>query len=85
MSHNFLFYFNECLILIHLLQCTLFLGDSTLSNFLSYRREKLVRDHPNDNAQLLTGVQFQDGVVGKALKGNSLTLSTLYIFLNALI
>jgi len=29
-------------------------GDTTLSNFLRYRREKLVQDIPNDNAQLLT-------------------------------
>lgn len=29
-------------------------GDATLSNFLRYRREKLVQDMPNDNAQLLT-------------------------------
>ena len=32
-------------------------GDTTLTNFLHYRRERLVQDHPNDNAQLLTGVQ----------------------------
>uniref|UniRef100_A0A8D9DYB4 Disintegrin and metalloproteinase domain-containing protein 12 n=1 Tax=Cacopsylla melanoneura TaxID=428564 RepID=A0A8D9DYB4_9HEMI len=44
-------------------------GDLTLNNFLTYRRERLVREHPNDNAQLLTGMTFQDGVVGKALKG----------------
>lgn len=29
-------------------------GDTTLTNFLRYRREKLVQDIPNDNAQLLT-------------------------------
>lgn len=29
-------------------------GDTTLTNFLHYRREKLVKEHPNDNAQLLT-------------------------------
>jgi len=29
-------------------------GDTTLTNFLHYRREHLVKDHPNDNAQLLT-------------------------------
>nr|XP_050862590.1 uncharacterized protein LOC127069525 [Vespula vulgaris] len=44
-------------------------GDNTLSNFLRYRREKLVHDMPNDNAQLLTRIQFEGGVVGKALKG----------------
>ncbi|XP_034254844.1 disintegrin and metalloproteinase domain-containing protein 19 isoform X2 [Thrips palmi] len=44
-------------------------GDTTLTNFLHYRRERLVKEHPNDNAQLLTRVQFDNGVVGKALKG----------------
>ena len=44
-------------------------GDDTLTNFLHYRRERLVKDHPNDNAQLLTGIRFEGGVVGKALKG----------------
>lgn len=29
-------------------------GDATLSNFLRYRRERLVKAMPNDNAQLLT-------------------------------
>lgn len=31
-------------------------GDATLTNFLHYRRERLVKEHPNDNAQLLTYV-----------------------------
>ncbi|XP_025201152.1 disintegrin and metalloproteinase domain-containing protein 9 [Melanaphis sacchari] len=44
-------------------------GDTTLTNFLHYRRDHLVKDHPNDNAQLLTKIQFENGVVGKALKG----------------
>ena len=44
-------------------------GDTTLKNFLHYRKERLVKDHPNDNAQLLTGIHFEAGVVGKALKG----------------
>lgn len=44
-------------------------GDTTLTNFLHYRRERLVKEHPNDNAQLLTRIQFDNGVVGKALKG----------------
>ncbi|GAB6023339.1 hypothetical protein CHUAL_008140 [Chamberlinius hualienensis] len=44
-------------------------GDTTLTNFLHYRRQRLVRDHPNDNAQLITGIAFNGGVVGKALKG----------------
>ncbi|XP_030376058.1 disintegrin and metalloproteinase domain-containing protein 12 [Scaptodrosophila lebanonensis] len=44
-------------------------GDVTLRNFLNYRSTKLVLDHPNDNAQLLTKEVFAGGVVGKALKG----------------
>ncbi|XP_065167379.1 disintegrin and metalloproteinase domain-containing protein 12-like isoform X2 [Atheta coriaria] len=44
-------------------------GDITLTNFLHYRREKLIKEHPNDNAQLLTKFTFENGVVGKALKG----------------
>ncbi|XP_043653610.1 disintegrin and metalloproteinase domain-containing protein 12 [Drosophila teissieri] len=44
-------------------------GDVTLRNFLNYRSTKLVVEHPNDNAQLLTKENFAGGVVGKALKG----------------
>ncbi|CAL4062248.1 unnamed protein product, partial [Meganyctiphanes norvegica] len=44
-------------------------GDKTLTNFLNYRKVRLIQEHPNDNAQLLTGKQFTAGVVGKALKG----------------
>ncbi|XP_008199895.2 disintegrin and metalloproteinase domain-containing protein 12 [Tribolium castaneum] len=44
-------------------------GDTTLTSFLHYRRNKLVKEHPNDNAQLLTKYNFDNGVVGKALKG----------------
>ncbi|KAH8330219.1 hypothetical protein KR067_000193, partial [Drosophila pandora] len=44
-------------------------GDVTLRNFLNYRSTKLVVEHPNDNAQLLTKETFAGGVVGKALKG----------------
>ncbi|XP_068217843.1 uncharacterized protein [Palaemon carinicauda] len=44
-------------------------GDKTLTNFLNYRKVRLIREHPNDNAQLLIGTQFAAGVVGKALKG----------------
>uniref|UniRef100_T1JKJ7 Peptidase M12B domain-containing protein n=1 Tax=Strigamia maritima TaxID=126957 RepID=T1JKJ7_STRMM len=44
-------------------------GDTTLTNFLHYRRERLVSEIPNDNAQLITGITFEGGVVGKALKG----------------
>lgn len=43
-------------------------GDKTLKNFLTYRRKALIKDHPNDNAQLLTQIQFEGGVVGKKLK-----------------
>ncbi|XP_064599633.1 disintegrin and metalloproteinase domain-containing protein 12-like [Liolophura sinensis] len=43
--------------------------NATLDNFLRYRRERINPYHPNDNAQLLTGVTFKDGVVGKAVKG----------------
>ncbi|XP_047526248.1 disintegrin and metalloproteinase domain-containing protein 12 [Pieris napi] len=44
-------------------------GDKTLTAFLHYRRDRLLRDIPNDNAHLLTQQKFKDGVVGKALKG----------------
>ncbi|GBP06242.1 Disintegrin and metalloproteinase domain-containing protein 12 [Eumeta japonica] len=44
-------------------------GDTTLTNFLHYRKLRLLKDIPNDNAQLLTRQTFKDGVVGKALKG----------------
>lgn len=44
-------------------------GDTTLKNFLHYRKKILVIEHPNDNAQLLTKEIFESGVVGKALKG----------------
>ena len=29
-------------------------GDQTLTNFLIYRKIRLIPNHPNDNAQLLT-------------------------------
>ncbi|KAG5877205.1 hypothetical protein JTB14_017707 [Gonioctena quinquepunctata] len=44
-------------------------GDTTLTNFLHYRRETLIKAHSNDNSQLLTKFNFDNGVVGKALKG----------------
>ncbi|XP_022902452.2 disintegrin and metalloproteinase domain-containing protein 12 isoform X1 [Onthophagus taurus] len=44
-------------------------GDVTLAHFLHYRREILMKSHPNDNAQLITKKTFNNGVVGKALKG----------------
>lgn len=40
-------------------------SDKTLKKFLNYRRKELIKDHPNDNAQLLTEIQFEGGVVGK--------------------
>lgn len=40
-------------------------ADITLRNFLNYRRTKLVLEHPNDSAQLLTKIKFEKGVVGK--------------------
>lgn len=48
-------------------------GDKTLKNFLHYRKKVLIKDHPNDNAQLLTKETFDGGVVGKALKGTICT------------
>ena len=33
-------------------------GDETLTNFLHYRRVRLSKEHPNDNAQLLTYVNY---------------------------
>ncbi|XP_059048466.1 disintegrin and metalloproteinase domain-containing protein 19, partial [Achroia grisella] len=44
-------------------------GDTTLNNFLDYRRHVLLRHIPNDNAHLITRQKFTEGVVGKALKG----------------
>lgn len=44
-------------------------ADLTLQRFLHYRKQVLLNNIPNDNAQLLTGVHFDKGVVGKALKG----------------
>ncbi|CAL1542854.1 unnamed protein product [Lymnaea stagnalis] len=44
-------------------------ADKTMENFLRYRRERINPYHHNDNAQLITGVFFEHGVVGKAIKG----------------
>lgn len=44
-------------------------GDSTLTNFLKYRYEKLLPKYHHDNAQLITNTSFNGSVVGKALKG----------------
>ena len=38
-------------------------GDTTLKNFLHYRKERLVKEHPNDNAQLLTGIHFEGKIL----------------------
>lgn len=40
----------------------------TLENFKIYRQRKLNRYHINDNAQLLTKVEFDEGIVGKLLE-----------------
>uniref|UniRef100_A0A182QQ78 Disintegrin and metalloproteinase domain-containing protein 12 n=1 Tax=Anopheles farauti TaxID=69004 RepID=A0A182QQ78_9DIPT len=42
----------------------------TLTSFLAYRRDQLLRQIPNDNAHLLTAVRFPDGVIGKAELGS---------------
>ncbi|CAG5123767.1 unnamed protein product, partial [Candidula unifasciata] len=44
-------------------------ADNTMENFLRYRKERINPYHHNDNAQLITGVFFDHGVVGKAIKG----------------
>ena len=44
-------------------------GDQTLRNFLAYRRQSLVVDHPNDYAVLLTGQKFDGGIIEKTLRG----------------
>ncbi|EDV92745.1 zinc metalloproteinase-disintegrin-like berythractivase [Drosophila grimshawi] len=44
-------------------------GTLTLRHFINYRRTKLMADHPNDHAQLLTKEKFADSVVGKSPKG----------------
>ncbi|VBB30894.1 unnamed protein product [Acanthocheilonema viteae] len=43
-------------------------SDTTLWNFLNWRKG-LLKDHPHDNAHLLTGVVFENNIVGKAFKG----------------
>ncbi|XP_064630043.1 disintegrin and metalloproteinase domain-containing protein 9-like isoform X2 [Lineus longissimus] len=44
-------------------------AEKTMNNFLKYRKDYINPYHKNDNAQLLTGAVFNDGVVGKAVKG----------------
>lgn len=39
-------------------------ADQTLKNFVQYRKEILLKEHPNDYAHLLTEEQFGGGVVG---------------------
>lgn len=43
-------------------------GDKTLERFMAYRKTML-KEHPNDNAHLITNEKFEQGVVGKAFKG----------------
>ncbi|XP_053698664.1 disintegrin and metalloproteinase domain-containing protein 9-like [Sabethes cyaneus] len=45
----------------------------TLANFLTYRRETLMKLIPHDNAHLLTAIHFTDSVVGKAEMGSMCT------------
>lgn len=40
-------------------------AEAALQQFASYRREQLLKNHPNDNAQLLTRKKFADSVVGE--------------------
>uniref|UniRef100_A0A182JES0 Disintegrin and metalloproteinase domain-containing protein 12 n=1 Tax=Anopheles atroparvus TaxID=41427 RepID=A0A182JES0_ANOAO len=44
-------------------------ADETLNSFLAYRTSTLLRDHPNDHAQLLTAIEFKENVIGKAKVG----------------
>ncbi|KAL8618034.1 hypothetical protein ACOMHN_021754 [Nucella lapillus] len=44
-------------------------ADTSMENFLRYRKERINPYHTNDNAQLITGILFDHGVVGKAIKG----------------
>jgi hypothetical protein len=44
-------------------------SSQVLENFLVYRKDKLLQEHANDNAQLISGMSFANGTVGKALVG----------------
>ncbi|XP_044004033.1 zinc metalloproteinase-disintegrin-like crotastatin [Aphidius gifuensis] len=44
-------------------------SDELLKRFLKYRMKTLVNSIPNDNAQLLTSVHFDNGIIGKAYRG----------------
>ncbi|XP_063993124.1 zinc metalloproteinase-disintegrin-like MTP8 isoform X2 [Diachasmimorpha longicaudata] len=46
---------------------------STLKNFMKYRKQDLLKRMPNDNSQLLTGIVFDDKIVGKAGVGTMCT------------
>ncbi|CAD6185463.1 unnamed protein product [Caenorhabditis auriculariae] len=43
-------------------------ANKSLSEFMNYRKG-ILKEHPHDNAHLLTNVVFTDGVVGKAYRG----------------
>uniref|UniRef100_A0A182YRH8 Disintegrin and metalloproteinase domain-containing protein 12 n=1 Tax=Anopheles stephensi TaxID=30069 RepID=A0A182YRH8_ANOST len=47
----------------------------TLTSFLAYRKDQLLRQIPNDNAHLLTAVRFPDGVIGKAELGSMCSMA----------
>ncbi|XP_078312682.1 disintegrin and metalloproteinase domain-containing protein 12-like isoform X3 [Crassostrea virginica] len=48
-------------------------ANDTLEEFLNYRRQSINPKYENDNAQLITGISFNDGVVGKAMKASICT------------
>ncbi|XP_033757485.1 LOW QUALITY PROTEIN: disintegrin and metalloproteinase domain-containing protein 12-like [Pecten maximus] len=48
-------------------------ANSSLEKFLLYRKQRINPYHQNDNAQLITGQTFNDGVVGKAIKSSICT------------
>ncbi|XP_015110577.1 disintegrin and metalloproteinase domain-containing protein 28 isoform X2 [Diachasma alloeum] len=48
----------------------------TLESFMEYRRRYLLREIPNDNSQLLTGIRFDGGIVGKAGVGSICTFES---------
>ncbi|OQV14921.1 Disintegrin and metalloproteinase domain-containing protein 12 [Hypsibius exemplaris] len=48
-------------------------SETTLKNFLRYRKRDLIPRMPNDNAYLISFSNFEGSVVGKALKGQMCT------------
>ena len=50
-------------------RCTFNIFSFFIVKLVVIRKHFLNRRYPNDNAQLLTGFEFKNGVVGKALKG----------------